>query len=65
MRWILTPAGKVVRLETTPLPRGALGGWVIEGMIARPFSPTTDEPGIPRYAEHVSRCPGAHEVTSS
>lgn len=64
MRWLMTPTGKLVRLEADPLPRGALGGWVIEGMMARPFAPTTDDPDMPRYAEHLARCPGARLVTT-
>jgi hypothetical protein len=60
--WASTRAGKLLRIETWPLPPDVPGGWVIEGMTARPVSPTTDDPNIPRYAEHASRCPPRHHV---
>ena len=50
--------GRLLWLERTPLPRTHTGGWVIDGVVVRSFAPTTDDPDLPRYAEHRSRCPG-------
>ena len=58
--WVRAQDGERVLLDATPLPGTVLGGWIIEGRVARPYEPLFDQPARIRYQPHWATCPRAN-----